>query len=300
MRHLRTLRDLERIARAGSLRRAAAELGITPSALNRRILALEAELGVPLFERLPKGLRPNTAGEILLDHIRRQLADMERVRSRIADLSGMRAGHVEIVATRECVPHFLPELIRAHVAEFPGVTFGVTVSDPGEAEEALHRLEADIALVFGPSDPGRLHPAAAVPQRLWCVMAEDHPLTARDRPRLWECAGHPLLLPRRREGVRQLLERVAARIDLRLLPQVEADSPELLGLLARGTRMIAFTVDVGLPPDPAGRGLAVRALDMQGVPAGLLVAAQLRHRALSVAAGRFLETVARALALRFG
>jgi len=82
MRHLQTLRYIEKIARTGSLRSAAEELGITPSALNRRILAIEEELGVEIFERLPSGLRPNIAGEILLDHIRQQLADMERVKSR--------------------------------------------------------------------------------------------------------------------------------------------------------------------------------------------------------------------------
>lgn len=63
--------------------------------------------------------------------------------------------------------------------------------------------------------------------------------------------------------------------------------------------MIAFTIDVGLPPDPAERGLVGRGLDLQGMPAEWLVAAHLRHRALSVAAGRFLDTVARELALRF-
>lgn len=62
MRHQLILKYIERIAKTGSLRSAADELSITPSALNRRILSVEEELGVEIFERHPSGLRPNIAG----------------------------------------------------------------------------------------------------------------------------------------------------------------------------------------------------------------------------------------------
>ena len=80
MRHLLVLKYTEKIAETGSLRSAAEQLNITPSALNRRVLGLEDELGVAIFERHPSGLRPNIAGEILLKHIRDQFADMDRVK----------------------------------------------------------------------------------------------------------------------------------------------------------------------------------------------------------------------------
>ena len=56
MRALITLKFVETVARTGSIRRAAEQLAITSTALNRRILALEEELGYPLFERLPSGV----------------------------------------------------------------------------------------------------------------------------------------------------------------------------------------------------------------------------------------------------
>jgi len=101
LRHLLVLKYIEKIARTGSLRSAAEELNITASALNRRIQGIEEELGVEIFERHPAGLRPNIAGEILLKYIRDQIADMDRVKSRIADLTGMRAGHINIATTRD-------------------------------------------------------------------------------------------------------------------------------------------------------------------------------------------------------
>ena len=94
MRHLLPYKYIEEIAKAGSIRKAAETLAITPSALNRRLLSIEEELGTALFERLAVGVRLNTAGEILLKHIRSQMSDLERVKSQISDLSGHRRGHV--------------------------------------------------------------------------------------------------------------------------------------------------------------------------------------------------------------
>ena len=70
-----TIRFIDAVARAGSIRRAADELAITSTALNRRILSLEEELGSPIFERMARGVRLNTAGEIFIHHIRNQLSD---------------------------------------------------------------------------------------------------------------------------------------------------------------------------------------------------------------------------------
>ena len=57
MKHLRILRYVDEVARAGSIRKAADHLNVTSSAVNRRIMDLEEELGAPLFERRPRGVR---------------------------------------------------------------------------------------------------------------------------------------------------------------------------------------------------------------------------------------------------
>ena len=57
MRHLRFLRYMDEVARTGSIRGAADRLNVTPSALNRRIMDLEEELGLKLLERRARGVR---------------------------------------------------------------------------------------------------------------------------------------------------------------------------------------------------------------------------------------------------
>ena len=100
MQNLRVYRYIDKISRTGSIRQAAEQLAITPSALNRRVIALEHELGVEIFERLGRGVRLSPAGELLVDAMRKHLAEAEALKSRIADLSGLRRGHVSIACSQ--------------------------------------------------------------------------------------------------------------------------------------------------------------------------------------------------------
>ena len=108
MQNLRIYKYVDKIAKTGSIRQAAEQLYITPSALNRRLLALEQELGVKVFERLGRGVRLSTAGELFIDHIRKHLSETETLKSQIEDLSGLRRGHVTIACTQAALPFFIP------------------------------------------------------------------------------------------------------------------------------------------------------------------------------------------------
>ncbi len=303
MRHLLILRQIEAIARLGSIRKAADRLAITPSALNRRLMALEAELGEKLFERLPRGVRLNPAGELLLHAGRRQIAEMDRVRGQIADLSGVRRGHVAIACSQALAPYFLPEQMAVYAAEHPAVSFDVSVADHAEAEKALADFTADLALIVGPVERVETQPALSVPQTLMAVMAADHPLAERAREgralRLRDCLEWPLALPQAPFGGRRLLERAAARLSRPLEPAFQSNSFEHLKAVAAQSRAITFQFSVGAPASREA-GLASAPLDGRDVPEGALVAAQLRGRTLPVAAARFLDQIVRALLARYG
>jgi len=295
MRHLTVLKYIEKIARTGSLRSAAEELGITPSALNRRILGVEEELGVEIFERHPSGLRPNIAGEILLEYIRDQIADMDRVKSRIADLSGMRAGHINIATTREVVQFFLPDLIKRHLAEFPAVTFGVNLHERGEAEASLQDNTNDIAIVFEPIRMGELQTVYSGTQQVYCVLSADHPLVSKKKLKIYDCVDYPLLMPKHPAGIRAVLDRLAGKVGMTLQPALESNSLDLLRLMSQDSKALSFCLAINLRPDLKSDGLAAVPLDT----AGVLCAGYLKGRTLPVAAARFLEIVNRELSKKF-
>lgn len=299
MRHLLILKYIEKIAKAGSLRSAADELNITPSALNRRILGIEDELGVEIFERHPSGLRPNIAGEILLKHIRDQLADMDRVKSRIADLSGMRAGHINIATTREVVQFFLPTLIRRHLIEFPAVTFSVSLCERGEAEASLLDNTNDIAIVYEPIRLTDFHCVCSVGQPMYCIMSHDHPLAARKSLRIYDCADYPLLLPKHPQGIRQVLDMAAAKVGISLEPAVESNSLDLLRLMSQDSQALSFCLAINRRPELAKERLVSVPVDLHNSSSSILVAGHLRGRTLPVAAARFLENASKELAVQF-
>src|SRR3954465_942622 len=80
---------LDAVARAGSIRKAAEGLHVASTALNRRILNLEQEVGTPLFERLSHGVRLTAAGEIFMAYVRSSLSGLSSAVSQIEQLRGL-------------------------------------------------------------------------------------------------------------------------------------------------------------------------------------------------------------------
>lgn len=296
MRHLQTFRFVDAVAKAGSIRQAAESLAITQSALNRRILAIEDELGVAIFERLPRGVRLSTAGELLIHHIRTQISEMERIQAQIADLSGVRRGHVTVACSQAVIPYFLPRQIAAYRAQHSGVTFSVLIRDREAAERALIDYTADVAIVFEPVRMGDFDTLLTIRQPVFAMMAKDHPLARRKKLRLIDCLEYQLALPATPYGVRSLLETAARRLNLKLSPAVQSDSFEFLRHFAASEEAIAFQIPIGLPECPADHGLTITRLDPRDLPDGQLHLAQLRGRVLPIAAARFIDQVFRRFA----
>ena len=106
MLHSRAAIYFDEVARRGSIRGASETLHIAPSAIDRQILMLEQHHGVPLFERLPHGLRLTSAGELLVDSVRRWRRDADRVQSQIDDLRGLRRGKVTTAVVEGAIEFF--------------------------------------------------------------------------------------------------------------------------------------------------------------------------------------------------
>lgn len=299
MRYLDSVRYIDAVARAGSIRKAADSLAITSTALNRRILAVEEELGVQIFERLAHGVRLSSAGEILIQHIRNELSDMERVKSQIADLSGVRRGHVSIACSQALLPFFLPQQIAHYRKEHQNVTFGVHLRDREAAEQALVDHTADLAIVFEPVRMADFHALLRVRQPVHAVMTVDHPLASKKSLRLSDCLSYPLAMPTSPYGVRHLLDIAALSAAVRLDPVIESDSFEFLRNHAVAENIISFQIPIGISNVTMAGPMISVPLDGRDVPAGVLYMGQLRGRTLPVASARFAAQLSAILAAQF-
>jgi DNA-binding transcriptional LysR family regulator len=295
MRHLRILRYVDEVARAGSIRKAAELLNVTASAVNRRIADLEEELGSPLFERRPRGVQLTAAGELFVNYLRQQSGDVERMKSQIEDLKGMRRGTVRIACSQALALEFLPREIGDFRRRHPYVSFDVKVLDHEQAMSALASYEVDLVLVFRPPFMAKFQPLMTLEQRIVAVMSSKHPLAGHRTIRLRDCAAYPVALPELSIGGRQLLEEVFARGRLSFQIAAESNSFELLRGLVVQANLISFQIRIGTLPNNNRLGLVARDIDDRDVPRANLVLGQLRARNLPIPAAVFGERLVRAL-----
>ena len=294
MNHLRFLRYIDEIARCGSIRQAAERLHIAPSAVNRRLQDIEAELGTPIFERLPRGMRLTAAGELFIGYVRSRSAELDQVRSRIEELQGLRRGTVRVAVSQALAPAFLPGVMASFRKQHPLVDFRVDVADHVRALAALRAFETDIALVLGLSPDPDLDITVQSEQKLLAVMHRRHPLAQKPGLRLRDCADYPLVLSNPDTAGRQLLERFLTRSSMKLRPVVESNSFELLRNCVYHEQAITFQIAIGAVTD--GGRLVSREIEDRGFPRSQLVLAHLAGRQLPVIAHAFSEHLQQALA----
>jgi DNA-binding transcriptional LysR family regulator len=109
-------------ARAGSLGRAAVVLNITQSALSRRIVEIEAEVGVQLFDRLPRGVRPTHACMAFLRHAEIALASIADALAAAKGAKASRTQEISVGFLDVLCDEMLLSACRAAMARFPNTT----------------------------------------------------------------------------------------------------------------------------------------------------------------------------------
>ncbi len=279
------------VSKTGSIRKAADKLSITSTALNRRILSLEEEVGEKLFERHSTGVRLSAAGELFLHHVQKQIADLDRVKSQISDLSGIRRGHINIACSQALLTSFFPEQISRFRQQHPQVTFSLYLKDRKAAEIALLENSVDLAMVFEPVYLNELQILMLKDQQMYAVMPVGHPLAKKKELKLSDCNEYPLALPTSDYGVRKLLDFKANRSMLDISPAVESDSFEFLRNLVINEGCITFQIEIGLPKIMEELGLTARPLSKKDISAGCMYLVQNKNRALPIAAARFAEQI---------
>ncbi|SFE22041.1 LysR family transcriptional regulator [Roseivivax sediminis] len=127
----------------GSLSAAARALKLTQPTLGRQVAALEAQLGVTLFDRVGRGLVPTEAGAALAEHVRDMGAAAERLSLAAAGQAQSAQGLVRITASQMYSAYLLPGPVAAIRAAHPGIGIEIVATDD---LSDLRRREADIAV----------------------------------------------------------------------------------------------------------------------------------------------------------
>ena len=222
-----------KVARVGSVREAAAVLHVAPSAISRQIAKLEKDFGADLIEPDGRGIRLTHAGEILAGQVGEMVDALERARSQIDDLHGLRRGHVRIWTVEGSVGDpVMPTLSRFH-KRYPAVSYELTVASTDRIVTALLDDDADLGVVFNPPDMPEL---AAIGQRtdsIDGILPPRHPALRLRRVSLRELVAYPLALPDPTFGLRHLIDAAAKSSGVNLEPILTTNSIEALRAFVR-------------------------------------------------------------------
>ncbi|MGV1793618.1 LysR family transcriptional regulator [Rhizobium sp. A37_96] len=237
----KNLRFIEQVSRFGSMRKAATTLNISSSALNRQILALEHEIGTPLFERLPTRLRLTAAGEVLVAHAQTMEREYQRTMGRIAALKGMERGEIRIATMGGLVNGPLITLACDFIQQHSRVLVRVEIMPSADAiATKVLSGESDIGLGYNILPNPALRTLQAADVEIGAVVSPGHPLARQDKLRLSHCAEYPIVTGTASMAIRGLVEYAFASAGLPLQPTVETDSMEVMKQFAISGRCVAF------------------------------------------------------------
>ncbi|BAO61284.1 LysR family transcriptional regulator [Pseudomonas protegens Cab57] len=247
--HSSAIHYFDMVRRCRSIREAARRLNVASSAVNRQILKIEDEIGAPLFERLPGGLRLTMAGEILSRHANLVLQDLERVRLEFDALRGLKSGHVEIATAEGATVDLLPSVLKRMRDHYPQVTIGVTVQGSQSIPQALINSRADLGLAFAVPRAAEIRQLSVGHFRLGALVSPDHPLAERGSVNFATCAEHGLILAKSELSIHHLLAPLHKRLGLLDKPPLQSNSVELARQMARHNMGVAFQTRVGVEAD---------------------------------------------------
>jgi len=235
---LRQIHYFVAIAEAEHFGRAALRLRIAQPALSRQMKLLEAELGIDLFERLPRGVRLTAAGRVFLDEARRTLAHLARAvtaaRAAAAGKAGaLRLGFIEAAAWHGLVP----DAIRQFRSTFPDVDLTLAAKPTAEQLAALRQGQMDAALIYNPLPADDLTAIGLVRHPVVLAVPVRSPFAERGEVTLSELEGQPLIGFQRRASPR-FFDDVQARFRAlgytpRFVAELMAET-EILALVSAG------------------------------------------------------------------
>jgi DNA-binding transcriptional LysR family regulator len=146
------LRVLVAVARTGSVTAAAAALHYAQPSVSHHLARLEAEAGVPLVQRVGRGVALTEAGRLLVERAEEILGRVESVHTELAAHAELRAGRVRLAAFPSVLATLVPAACAGLAAEHPDLELSLTEAEPPDALSALRAGEVDVALVFEHDD----------------------------------------------------------------------------------------------------------------------------------------------------
>jgi len=216
------------VAETGSVTAASERLHVSQPALTREIRELEARVGVPLFDRLPRGMQPTEAGRLLAECAAQIFSLTAAAETAIGEFAGLTRGHLGLGASRTIGVYLLPAVLNEFRRLYPGITVDLAVSNTEHVEETVLAYEPQLGLVEGPYDVLAFDATVIGRDELIAVAGADHPMARKRCVSAVEVGSAELVMREPGSGTRAVIENAYARHEYELSPKLSVGSAEAI------------------------------------------------------------------------
>ncbi len=184
MHDLRLLTVLREVALRGSFSAAAEALAYTQPAVSQQIARLEKQVGVKLIEREPRGIRLTPAGEVLVRHTERIMAQLAAADEELQEVATMARGRLRIGSFATAAGTIVPRAVAAFRHLRPAIEVEIALLEPEESVPAVRRGDIEVAITeeggfSGDTDTTGLEVEHLLDDHMWVSLPADHPLATR-------------------------------------------------------------------------------------------------------------------------
>jgi DNA-binding transcriptional LysR family regulator len=184
MHDLRLLSVLREVALRGSFSAAAEALSYTQPAVSQQIARLEKQVGVKLIEREPRGIRLTPAGEVLVRHTERVMAQLAAADEELQEVAAMARGRLRIGSFATAAGTIVPRAVAAFRQLRPAIEVDISLLEPEDSVPAVRRGDIEIAITeeggfAGEADTNKLEVEHLLDDHMWVSLPADHPLATR-------------------------------------------------------------------------------------------------------------------------
>jgi DNA-binding transcriptional LysR family regulator len=223
--------------RHGSFSAAAEELHLAQPSLSEQVRRLEAELGVPLFQRVGRGLAPTEAAQTLRPHAERTLAAAEAARESVVAMRELRGGTATFGTWGTARYYPGVDIVEEFRRRHPGVRVRVVGQNSSEVVEAVRDGELEAGMVILPIDDRGLDVQPIMRDEIVFVSAD--PARLRRSMTIEALAQAPLILSDASWGAedptRRQLAELGQRVGVSIQPEIDVEDVEAaIDLAARG------------------------------------------------------------------
>ncbi|GAB4278036.1 MAG: selenium metabolism-associated LysR family transcriptional regulator [Coriobacteriia bacterium] len=204
--NLAQLRAFLAVVEHGSFSAAAKALGLSQPAVTQQIQALEATLGVTVFDRHYRRVDLTEQGKVLLPYARSITEKVDEALLELERLSDEVSGHLHVAASTTPGQYVLPSLLGRFREQYPRVGLSLVVHDTAEVLDAVESREADMGMTGARMKGRQLEFEEMGSDKLLLIAPPDWPVAKEKGVGLDDVARLPFVIREEGSGTRKMAE----------------------------------------------------------------------------------------------